>query len=56
MAKPRGSGRLKMTWMNVIKIDLKKWSLFEDLGQDISKWRKRIHVADLNRIRRKEFM
>ena len=41
----RGRGRPKMTWMEVVKIDLKKCNLFEDLTQDSSEWRNRIYVA-----------
>ena len=45
---PRGRGRLKKTWMEVVKIDLKTWNLFENFAQDRSEQRNRIHVADPN--------
>ena len=31
---PRGRGRPRRTWMEVVKIDLKKCDLFEDLALD----------------------
>ena len=45
---PRGRNRPKKIWMEVVKIDMKKCSLSEDLAQDRSEWRNRIRVADLN--------
>ena len=33
---PRGRGRPKRTWMEVVKIDMKKCGLYEDLAQDRS--------------------
>ena len=45
---PRERGSPKRTWMEVIIIDLKKCNLSKDLALDISKWRKRIHVAGPN--------
>ena len=36
---PRGRGRPKGTWMEEVKIDLKKFNLSEDLAQDRSEWR-----------------
>ena len=37
-----------MTWMDVVKIDLKKYNLLEDLAHDRLEWRNRVHVADPN--------
>ena len=45
---PRERGRPKRTWMEVVKIDMKKCNLSEDLAQDRSKWRNIIRVADPN--------
>ena len=42
---PRGRGRPKRTLMKVVKIDMKKGNLSEDLAQDRSKWRNRIRVC-----------
>ena len=41
----RGRGRLKRTWIEVVKVDLKKCNLSEGLAQDRSEWRNKIHVA-----------
>jgi hypothetical protein len=43
---PRGRGRLKRTWMKVVKINMKKCNLSENLAQDRSEWRNRIRAAD----------
>ena len=48
---PRGRGKLKRKWMEVVKIDLKKCNLSEDLAQDRSKWRNIIHIANPNIVR-----
>ena len=45
---PMGRGRPKRTWMELVKIDMKKCNLFEDLTQDRSEWKNRIRVADPN--------
>ena len=34
--------------MDAVKIDLNKYDLSENLNQDRSKWRNKIHVTDLN--------
>ena len=34
--QPRGMGRLKRMWMEIIKVDVKNCNLFEDLAQDRS--------------------
>ena len=44
----RGRGRVNRMWMRVVKIDLKKCNLSEDLAQDRSEWRNRIHIANPN--------
>ena len=44
----RGRNRPKRIWMEVVKIDLKKCNLSEDLAQARSEWRNKIHVADPN--------
>ena len=38
--------RPKRMWMEVVKIDLKKCNLSEDLAQDKSQWKNKIHIAD----------
>ena len=43
---PKVNGRPNRTWMEVVKIHLKKYNLSKDLAQDRSGWRNRIHVAD----------
>ena len=43
---PKGSGRLKRTCIEVVKISPKRCYFSEDLAQDKSKWRNKIHVAD----------
>ena len=45
---PRGRGRPKRTWIDVVKIDMKKCSLSEDLAQDRSECRNRIRLAHPN--------
>ena len=46
---PRGRGRLKRTWMeDVIKMNIRKCNLSENLAQDRSEWRNKIRVADPN--------
>ena len=42
--------------MEVVKIDMKKCNLFEDLAQDRSKWRNIIRVADPNIVGDKALM
>lgn len=42
------NGRLKSTWMEVVKIDLEKCNLHEDLAPHRLKFRNRIHVAEFN--------
>lgn len=44
----RKRGRVKMTWMEVVRIYPKKCNLFEDLALDRPEWRNSIHVADYN--------
>ena len=34
------------TWMEVVKISLKKYNLSDDLAKDRLGWRNRTHVAD----------
>ena len=43
---PRGRGRLKRTWMEVVTIDLKKCNLSKDLAWDALECRNIIHVAE----------
>ena len=45
---PRRRGRLKRTSMEVLRIDLRKCNLSEDLAQDRLEWRNKIHVIDPN--------
>ena len=45
---PKGRGSPKRMWMEVVKIDLKKFNLSKDFTQDRSEWRNRIQVADPN--------
>lgn len=42
--------RSKRIWMKVTRIDLTKCNLLEDLTRDRSKWRNKIHIANLNTI------
>ena len=42
----RGNGGPKRTLMDVIKMDVMKSNLFEDLARDRSEWRNKIHVAE----------
>ena len=48
---PRGRGRQKKTWMEVVKIDMKKCNLSKDLAKDRSNERNKIHIAEPNIIR-----
>ena len=45
---PREQGRSTRTWIKVVKIDMKKFNLFEDLAQDRSEWKNKIRVTDPN--------
>ena len=40
----RGRGRLKLTWVESIKGDLKGWNILKDLALDRSAWKIAIHV------------
>ena len=40
--------RPKSTWIKVVKLDMKRRNLSEDLAQDRSKWKNIIHVDDPN--------
>ena len=42
----RGRGRLKMSWNEVIRSDMKFMGLTEDMAQDRNMWRARIKIAD----------
>ena len=42
---PRGMGRPKRTWMKVVKIDMKKCNLSEDLAKDKLEWKNKIRVV-----------
>lgn len=42
--------RRKTTWMKVVKIEMKKYNLLDDLIQDKSKWRNRIYITYPNYI------
>lgn len=42
---PQGRDRPKRMWMEVVTIDLKKCNISEDLVQDRSERRNKIHVA-----------
>ena len=44
----QGKGRLKRTWMKVVRLHMKKYNLSEDLAQDKPALRNIIHVADPN--------
>lgn len=43
--------RPKKTWMEVVRIDLTKCNILEDLAQDRSECKNRIHAADPSTIR-----
>ena len=45
---PMRRGRLKRTWMKVVRINHEDCNLFEDLAQDKLEWRNIIHVANPN--------
>lgn len=47
---PRKSGRPKRTWIKVVRLDLKKCNLSEDLAQDRSEWKNRVYVVNPNKI------
>ena len=38
----------KRTWMEVVKINLKKYNLSEDLAEDRLEWRNKLYVTDPN--------
>ena len=42
----RGRGRLKLTWEETIRRDLKDWSIPRDLSLDMSAWKAEIHVPE----------
>ncbi|XP_058009298.1 uncharacterized protein LOC131183163 [Hevea brasiliensis] len=39
-------GRPKLTWRRVVQHDLEALHIYEDLTQNRSEWKKRIHIAD----------
>ena len=43
---PMERDRPKRTWMEMVKIDLKKCNLSKDLVEDRSEWRNKINVVD----------
>jgi hypothetical protein len=42
----RGRGRLRLTWEEAIKRDLKEWNIFKELVLDMSAWKMAIHVPE----------
>ena len=42
---PKGRGRPKRMWIEVVKIDMKMCNLSEDLAQDRSEWKNRIRIT-----------
>ena len=44
----RERGRPKRMWVKVVKTDMKKCNLFENLAYDRSEWRNRIRVTNPN--------
>ncbi|KAG2599534.1 hypothetical protein PVAP13_5KG428814 [Panicum virgatum] len=42
----RGRGRPKLTWEEIIRRDLKDWSIPRDLSLDMSAWKAAIHVPE----------
>ncbi|KAJ1283650.1 hypothetical protein BS78_03G144500 [Paspalum vaginatum] len=42
----RGRGRLKLTWDEAIKRDLKEWYVLKELCVDRSAWKEAIHVPE----------
>ena len=42
----RGRGRTKLTWVEAIKGDLKRWNIPKDLALDRSAWKIAIHVLE----------
>ena len=51
----RGMGGPKMTLMELVKTDLKKCNLFEDLAPDRSEWTNKICVTNPNKVRTRLF-
>ena len=43
---PKGRGRPKKKWMEVVNIDMKKCNLSKGLTQDILEWRNKICLPD----------
>ena len=42
----RGSGRLKLTWDESVKRDLKDWNISKEIALDRSAWRLAINVVE----------
>ena len=42
----RGRGRLKLTWDESVKRDLKDWNIFKNIALDRSAWRLAINVPE----------
>ena len=42
----RGRGRPKLTWDELVKIDLKDWNISEEVALDRSAWRLAISVPE----------
>ena len=49
----RAKGRSKKTWMVVVKINMKKCNLFQNLVQDRLKWKNEIRIANFNTVETK---
>jgi hypothetical protein len=42
----RGRGRLRLTWKEAIKRDLKEWNISKEIAFDRSVWKLAIHVSE----------
>ena len=42
----RGRGRLKLTWDESVKRDLKDWNIYKEIASDRSAWRLTINVPE----------
>ena len=49
----RKRGRPKKIWMEVVRIDLKKYNLSKDFANERLEWKNRIHIANLKIVRTK---
>lgn len=48
LGRKKGRGRPRLTWRRVVQYDMKDLNISEEVVQNRSEWRKRIHIADPN--------